>query len=85
MSRVFRRNIGKQVKAWQHKALPERKLELINSELSNKLKDDFDYVAKIGAVEGMSKLNTQIQFKAKMKAFRLINQHMFTKRIENDH
>lgn len=33
----------------------------------------------------MSKLNAQIQFKAKMKAFRLINQHMFNKKIENDH
>lgn len=31
MSRVFRKNISKQVRAWHYNALPERKLELINN------------------------------------------------------
>lgn len=57
MSRIFRRNVAKQVKVWQYNALPEKKLQLINNDLSDKLKEDYDYVARIGAVEGMSKMN----------------------------
>ncbi len=85
MSRIFRKHISKQVKVWHYNALPTRKLELINNELSDKFKDDYDYVAKMGAVESLGKLNSQIAYKAKIKAFRLINQHMFNKRIETDH
>lgn len=42
-------------------------------------------VARLGAIESISKLNSQIAYKAKSKAFRMITQHMFNKRSENDH
>jgi hypothetical protein len=38
ISRVFRRNLGKQVKKWHYSALPERQLEIINSQLSENYK-----------------------------------------------
>jgi len=49
MSRVFKKNIAKQVKKWHYNALPEVKMELVNKELSEKFRDNYDYVAKIGA------------------------------------
>lgn len=84
MSRIFKKYVSKQVEAWQFNALPERKLEAINEKLADNLEDNYNYVAKIGAIENVSRLNSQITFKAKMKAFRLIAENMFSKKSELD-
>ena len=84
MTRVFKRNMTKHVKKWQCKAIPEKKVEHLTAEFS-KQPEDFNYVAKLGAAECLSKMNSQMTFKAKIKAFRMITQHMYNKRSENDH
>ena len=85
MARIFKKNMESQVKNWHHNALPEKRLEAISSEMMNKSKDDYEYVAKIGAVECLSKISHQVVYKSKVKAFRLISQHMYNKRNETDH
>lgn len=85
MARVFRRNVSTQIKKWQYNALPERRIELINNQFSSKSFEDYEYVAKVGALECISKMSSQYAYKAKTKAFRMITQHMFNKRSENDH
>jgi hypothetical protein len=77
MSRIFKRNLSTQVKKWQYFALPERKLELINQQFSETFKEGYEYVAKMGAIDSISKLNEKNMNMAKSKAFRTITQHMF--------
>ncbi len=50
IDRVFRRNFTKQVKKWQYNAHPERKLEFIHTEITKKSKEEYDYIAKYGAL-----------------------------------
>lgn len=82
MSRVFKRNISKQIEKWQYNALPERRLELINTQLENT--DSYNYIAKLGALENAVKLNSSIAFRTKTRAFRTLAQHVYNKRSEND-
>jgi len=70
IDRVFRRNITKQIKKWQYNAHPERKLEYVHSEITKKSKEEYDYIAKIGALETITKISTTTSTKAKGKAFR---------------
>lgn len=85
MARIFKKNLDSQVKKWNHTALPEKRLEAISSELASKSKEDYEYVAKIGAIECISKMSNQIVYKSKIKAFKMITQNMFNKRNETDH
>jgi len=72
MSRIFRRNVTKQVEKWHSNVIPEKRLELINNQLSENLEENYEYLAKIGALESASKLYSQITYRAKAKAFKLI-------------
>jgi hypothetical protein len=80
IDRVFKRNLAKQVKKWQFNAQPERKLEYIHADLAEKSKEEYDYVAKAGALETLRKLSDLNVYKAKIRAFRNIKEHMFNKR-----
>jgi len=70
IDRVFRRNFGKQIKKWQFNAHPEKKLEFVHNEITKKSKEEYDYIAKIGALETIAKVSTNSSYKAKAKAFR---------------
>jgi hypothetical protein len=80
MDRVFKRNLTKQFKKWQLNAQPERKLEIVHAELAERSKEEYEYVAKVGALENMKKIGEQSIFKAKMKGFRMIIKHMYNKK-----
>lgn len=80
MARIFKKSLESQVKKWHHSALPEKRLESISSEMINKSKEDYEYVARMGAVECLSKISNQLVYKSKVKAFRMITQNMFNKR-----
>ena len=85
MDRVFKRNLTKQLKRWQFNAQPEKKLEYVHADLAEKSKDEYDYIAKVGALESLRKLSEQAAYKAKVRAFRNIVQHMYNKRTETDY
>jgi hypothetical protein len=83
MNRLFRRNLTKQVRKWHGKALPEQKIEHLNTEFYNRSQDDYQYLAKLGAMECMAKNYQQMSYKAKVKAFRLITQNMYSQRSDD--
>ena len=85
IDRVFRRNFTKQVKKWQFNAHPEKKLEFVHNEITKKSKDEYEYVAKYGALEVVNKISTASNYKAKAKAFRCILETMFKKKIDHDY
>lgn len=85
IDRVFRRNFTKQVKKWQFNAHPEKKLEFVHNEITKKSKDEYEYVAKYGALEVVNKISTTSNYKAKAKAFRCILETMFKKKIDHDY
>jgi hypothetical protein len=77
--------LTRQFKKWQFNAQPEKKLEYINADLAEKSKEEYEYVAKVGAIESLRKLSEQSAYKAKVSAFRSIVQNMFNKRSETDY
>lgn len=85
IDRVFRRNFTKQVKKWQFNAHPEKKLEFVHNEITKKSKDEYDYIAKIGALETINKISSNSNYKAKAKAFRSIIEVSFKKKIDHDY
>ena len=85
IDRVFKRHMTKNVRKWQYNAQPEKKLELIHNEITKKSKDEYDYVAKYGAVETIAKLSASSQYKAKAKAFRGLLEIMFKKKIDQNY
>lgn len=85
IDRVFRRNMTKHIKNWQYNAQPEKKLEFIHNEITKKSKDEYDYVARYGALETISKVSSSSNYKAKAKAFRSLLELMFKKKIDNDY
>ena len=85
IDRVFKRHMTKHVRKWQHNAHPEKKLELIHNEITKNSKDEYEYVAKYGAIETVSKISTSSQYKAKAKAFRCLLERMLKKKIENNY
>lgn len=85
MDRVFKRNLTKQVRKWQFNAQPEKKLEYVNATLALKSREEYEYVARMGAVESLKKLSECSVYKAKVRGFRMIHQHMFNKRSEMDY
>lgn len=85
MNRLFKRNLTKQVRKWHFGVFPERKIELLNTEYNTRSKDDYKYLAKLGAIECFSKTHQQMAYKAKVKAFRLITQNMYNKRSDDAH
>jgi hypothetical protein len=85
MDRVFKRNLTKQLKKWQFNAQPEKKLEYVHADLAEKSKEEYDYIAKVGALESLRKLSEQAAYKSKVRAFRNIVQHMYNKRTETDY
>ena len=85
IDRVFKRHMTKHVRKWQHNAHPEKKLELIHNEITKNSKDEYEYVAKYGAIETVSKISTSSQYKAKAKAFRCLLERMPKKKIENNY
>lgn len=85
MDRVFKRNLTKQLKKWQFNAQPEKKLEYVHADLAEKSKEEYDYIAKVGALESLRKLSEQAAYKAKVRAFRNIIQHMYNKKTEIDY
>jgi len=70
MDRIFKKNMNRQIRTWTHNAFPERKLDYINSQIVSKEKEDYEFVAKVGSLESLSKLNKQVAERAKAKAFR---------------
>lgn len=85
MERVFRKNLTKQLNRWVYNTFPERKLDYVQTQIATKSKDDYNFIAKIGSLETVTKLHTQIAYRSKVKAFRLLSQNMFNKRSEDDH
>lgn len=85
IDRVFRKNFTKQVKKWQYNAHPEKKLQFVHSEITKKSKDEYDYVAKVGALETINKISSSSNYKAKAKAFRCIIEVYFKKKIDSDY
>lgn len=85
IDRVFRRNFTKQVKKWQYNAHPEKKLEFVHNEITKKSKDEYEYVAKFGALETISKISAASNYKAKAKAFRSLLEVMYKKKIDHDY
>lgn len=81
MERVFKKNISKQVKKWQYNAIPERRLENIHKEIS-KTQDNYNFVAKYGALESVAKISTGSSYKSKAKAFRSLLQNMYSKKTD---
>lgn len=77
MQRIFKKNVSKQIRTWVHNTFPDKKLEYINNQMSIKNKEDYDYVAKMGSLEAISKLNTQIAYRAKVRAFRQLAQNYY--------
>ena len=75
----------KHVKNWQYNSQPEKKLEFIHNEVSTNSKDQYEYVAKYGALETISKISASSSYKAKTKAFRSLLEIMFKKKIDNDY
>jgi len=57
MDRVFKRNLTRQFKKWQFNSQPEKKLEYVHADLAEKSKEEYDYVAKVGAIESLRKLS----------------------------
>ena len=57
MDRVFKRNLKRQLKKWQFNAQPENKLEYVHADLAEKSKEEYDYIAKVGALESLRKLS----------------------------
>jgi len=53
--------------------------------MTKKSKDEFDYIAKYGALESVSKISSTSNYKAKAKAFRSLLQNMFHKKSENEY
>jgi len=85
IDRVFRRHMNKHVKKWQYNSNPERKLELIHTEITKKSKDEYEYVAKLGAIETISRISASTQYKAKAKAFRSLMETMFKRQIDHNY
>lgn len=85
IDRVFRRNFTKQVKKWQFNAHPEKKLEFVHNEITKKSKEEYEYIAKIGALETINKISSNSNYKAKAKAFRSILEVSFKKKIDTDY
>lgn len=85
MDRVFKRNLTRQFKKWQFNAQPEKKIEFIHSDFTERSKQEYEYVAKLGALESLRKLTDQTIYKAKVNGFRSIVQHMYSKRSETDY
>lgn len=77
MDRIFKKNMNRQIKTWVHNAFPERKLDYVNTQIIAKDKEDYEFVAKIGSLESLSKLNKQIAYRAKAKAFRNLVQNFY--------
>lgn len=57
MDRVFKRNLTRQFKKWQFNSQPEKKLEYVHADLAEKSKEEYEYVAKVGAIESLRKLS----------------------------
>ena len=57
MDRVFKRNLKRQLKKWQFNAQPENKLEYVHADLAEKSKEEYDYIARVGALESLRKLS----------------------------
>ena len=53
--------------------------------MTKKSKDEYNYVAKIGSLETISKISSNSAYKAKAKAFRSLLEIMFKKKIDNDY
>ena len=85
MNRVFKNNLRKQVRKWHFGVFPDKKISLLNSEFNKKSTEDYNYLAKFGAVESIAKTHHQMTYKAKVKAFRLITQNMYNKRSDDAH
>jgi hypothetical protein len=85
MDRIFKRNFTKQIKKWQYNSNPERKLDLIHTEITKKSKEEYDYIAKHGALESINKININTNYKAKAKAFRCLLEVMYKKKIDGDY
>lgn len=85
IDRVFRRHMNKHVKKWQYNSNPERKLELVHNEITKKSKDEYEYVAKIGAIETISRISASTQYKSKAKAFRGLMETMFKRQIDQNY
>lgn len=85
IDRVFRRNLTKQIKKWQFNAHPEKKLEFVHNEITKKSKDEYDYVARFGALETINKISSASNYKAKAKAFRNLLEVMYKKKIDHDY
>ena len=72
------------MKLWQFNAHPEKKLEFSHSEITKKAKDEYDYIAKVGAAESIAKTHTNSVYKSKAKAFRKLLEVTLKKQIETD-
>lgn len=57
MDRIFKKNMARQIKTWTHNSFPEKKLDYINSQIISKEKEEYEFVAKVGSIESLSKLN----------------------------
>lgn len=73
------------MKKWQFNAHPEKKLEFVHNEITKKSKDEYDYIAKIGALETINKISSNSNYKAKAKAYRCILEVSFKKKIDHDY
>ena len=84
MSRIFSRNLCKQINKWQYNAHPERKLELITENLKKKSSQNYQYVSKLGAVESLAKLQNHLAVKSKMSVMKILTENMYSKKIEEE-
>ena len=80
MDRIFKKNMGRQIKTWVHNTFPERKLDYVNNQIVSKDQEDYEFVAKIGSLESLSKLNKQVAYRAKAKAFRNLVQNYYERK-----
>lgn len=82
MDRIFKRSLSKQLNKWLYATFPEKRLEKLQNTMSAVSPSDYNYAARVGSLDLISKMNEQIAYRAKVRAFRMLAQNMFNMRSD---
>ena len=82
MNRIFKKHFSKQVQRWKFRANPERQAEYVEREYKQTSPERYEFVARLGAAQILSKLQDHILYKEKVRSFRALNTFANRKRIE---
>ena len=82
MNRIFKKHFSKQVQRWKFRANLERQAEYVEREYKQTSPEKYEFVARLGAAQILSKLQDHILYKEKVRSFRALNTFANRKRIE---